>query len=162
MKKILLSLMIMAVMGITAKVQAQCTPSNFQVQIVSATPLGPNKCEVVFNVQFDFTTNGGFKVLYFHSWLAADYPATPIFDCTGSSPAVDPGTSAQLGTAVDDIGKSFLDIGFDNIPTTGALNVVQPLTFRTIYAHDNSVVLTQPSNSPGLTAAKFFNGTTDH
>lgn len=72
------------------------------------------------------------------------------------------GTATQLGTLTDQIGKSFMDIGFVNVPTSGALNVVQPLTFSTSYTHDPTVVLTQPSNSPGLTASKFFNGTADH
>lgn len=164
MKKILLSLFTFAVIGFTAKVQAQCdlTLNNLQIQIVG-TPvvLGPNKCEVTFNAQFDIAVNGGFKVLYFHSWLAADYPATPVFDC-GNSNAQDAGTNTQLGTLVDDLGKSFLDMGFTNVPTTGALNVVQPLTFSTTYVHDNAVVLTKPSNSPGLSGSKYFNGTADH
>lgn len=164
MKKIYLSIVILALFGLTSKVEAQCDLSiaNLQIQIVG-TPvtLGPNKCEVTFNVQFDIATNSGFKVLYFHSWLAEDYPASPIFDC-GNSNAQDAGTATQLGTAVDQVGKSFLDIGFTNVPVSGALNVVQPLTFSTNYVHDQSVVLTMPSNSPGMTAEKYFNGTYDH
>lgn len=167
MKKILLSIMIMAVMGITAKVQAQCTLqniANIKIQVVGVPTPGPgaNQCTVTFNAEFDIATNSGFKNLYFHSWLAADYPVVPIFNCGGSTPAVNPGTATQLGTVVDAVGKSFMDLGFTNVPTTGALNVVQPLTFATIYPEDNTVVLTQPSNSPGLTAEKFFNGTNDH
>jgi Secretion system C-terminal sorting domain len=164
MKRILLSLIVFAAVGFTATVKAQCdlALNNLQIQIVG-TPvvLGPNKCEVTFNAQFDIAVNSGFKVLYFHSWLAADYPVTPVFDC-GNSNAQDPGTTTDLGTAVDAIGKSFMDIGFVNVPVSGALNVVQPLTFSTNYTHSPTVVLTQPSNSPGLTASKYFNGTADH
>ena len=163
MKKLLLSLLVIVLLCNT-KMMAQCSLSinNLQIQVVG-TPvvLAPNKCEVTFNAQFDIAVNGGFKVLYFHSWLAADYPASPVFDC-GNSNAQDPGTNTQLGTVVDQIGKSFMDIGFVNVPTTGALNVVQPLTFSTNYIHDPSVVLTQPSNSPGITASKFYNGVADH
>ncbi|MBL7747673.1 MAG: T9SS type A sorting domain-containing protein [Chitinophagaceae bacterium] len=164
MKKSLLAFLTLAVITSSQKVEAQCdlTVSNLQIQIVG-TPvvLGPNKCEVTFNAQFDIAVNGGFKVLYFHSWLAADYPASPIFDC-GNSNAQDPGTSVQLGAAVDQAGKSFMDIGFVNVPTTGALNVVQPLTFSSNFVHSPTVTLTQPANSPGLTASKYFNGTADH
>jgi len=164
MKKILLSLFVIVFLINAKESEAQCDLSinNLQIQIVG-TPvvLGPNKCEVTFNAQFDIAVNGGFKVLYFHSWLLADYPASPVFDC-GNSNAQDPGTNTQLGTVVDQIGKSFMDIGFVNVPTTGALNVVQPLTFSTSYVHDPTVVLTQPSNSPGLTASKYFNGVSDH
>ncbi len=164
MKKRILSFMIPLLLLYGGKLRAQCdlTLNNLVIQVVGVpVVLGPNKCQVTFNAQFDIGVNGGFKVLYFHSWLVADYPASPIFNC-GSSNAQDPGTNTQLGTVVDAIGKSFLDIGFVNVPTTGALNVVQPLTFSTSYTHDVSVVLTQPSNSPGLTASKFFNGTSDH
>lgn len=164
MKKIYqLTIAFVMVLTLTkAKAQCDLTLSNLQIQIVG-TPvvLGPSKCEVTFNAQFDIAVNGGFKVLYFHSWLAADYPVTPIFDC-GNSNAQDPGTTLQLGTAVDQIGKSFLDMGFVNVPTTGALNVVQPLTFSTNFIHSPTVTLTQPSNSPGITASKYFNGTADH
>lgn len=164
MKKILLTLFAFAAIGSVQKAAAQCdlTLNNLQIQIVG-TPvvLGPNKCEVTFNAQFDIAVNGGFKALYFHSWLAADYPATPIFNC-GNSNAQDPGTTTQLGSTVDEAGKSFMDIGFLNVPVTGALNVVQPLTFSTNFVHSPAVALTTPSNSPGLTASKYFNGTFDH
>lgn len=93
MKKLLLSLFVIVLLCNTKKADAQCDLSinNLQIQIVG-TPvvLGPNKCEVTFNAQFDIAVNGGFKVLYFHSWLAADYPATPVFNC-GNSNAQDPG-----------------------------------------------------------------------
>ncbi|MEQ1678779.1 MAG: hypothetical protein ABL876_18935, partial [Chitinophagaceae bacterium] len=164
MKRLILIFAAFVCITSATKVQAQCdlALNNLQIQIVgSPVVLGPNKCQITFNAQFDIAVNGGFKVLYFHSWLAGDYPATPIFDC-GNSNSQDPGTNAQLGAAVDDLGKSFMDIGFVNVPTTGALNVVQPLTFSTSYTHNPAVVLTQPSNSTGLTASKFFNGTADH
>ena len=165
MKKILQFLLVfITVLTITQKLNAQCslTLNNLQIQVVGApVDLGGGKIKVVFNAQFDISVNSGFKVLYFHSWLAADYPATPIFNCSSSS-AQDPGTATQLGTVVDQVGKSFLDIGFTNVPTTGALNVVQPLVFSTSFVHDATVVLTKPLNSPGLTGSKFFNGTADH
>lgn len=62
-----------------------------------------------------------------------------------------------MGTTVDQVGKSFLDFGFvglkdflvsvtENTPT----NVTSLIA--TTYFEDNTVVLTMPSNSPGLTA----------
>jgi hypothetical protein len=164
MKKLLFSFIAFAILATGTKLYGQCdlALNNLQIQIIG-TPvvLGPNKCEVTFNAQFDIAVNGGFKVLYFHSWLATDYPATPIFDC-GNSNAQNPGTIAELGSTVDQISKSFMDIGFVNVPTTGALNVVQPLTFSTSFIHSPTVALTQPTNSPGLVASKYFNGTADH
>ena len=156
MKKILLLLIAFAVAGVTASLKAQCDLqfSNLVIQPISAVPNG-SKCNVTFNASFDITTNSGFKYLFFHSWLAADYPNPPIFTCGGTTPAVNPGTSAQLGTAVDDPGKSFLDAGFINLNSlTFDLGVPVDVTanIATTYPHDNTVVLTQTSNSPGLTA----------
>src|SRR5260221_3579626 len=163
MKKILLSLFTLAVMGFTAKVKAQCDLqfNNLVVQIEAPGPtsLGPNKCRGTFTASFDITTNSGFKYLFFHSWLAADYPNPSIFDCTGSSPAADPGTHIQLGTVVDEMGKSFLDIGFIGLKaflTSVPLNTPTNITslFAATYPHDNTVVLISPSspNNASITA----------
>src|SRR4030095_16947896 len=158
MRKILLSLFAVFALITTGDVNAQCDLqfNNLVIsQAAPANPVAPDKCEYLFNASFDITTNTGFKYLFFHSWLKDDYPSPPIFDCSGSTPAVNPGTHIQLGTAVDDAGKSFLDIGFINLndvdfPTDVAIDVTS--YFALIYPHDNTVVLTDPSNSPGLTA----------
>jgi len=118
-------------------------------------PLGPNQCRYTFNASFDIISNSGFKYLFFHSWLLADYPNPAIFDCSGNTPAVNPGTSQQLGTSVGQPGKSFIDMGFTNLgsmnfPADVAVNVTA--NFATTYPHDPSVELTMPSNSPGMTA----------
>lgn len=158
MKKLLLSFLTLAALVVTNNAKAQC---DLQFSNLMVTPVGdPNdlgngKCEYVFNASFDITTNSGFKYLFFHSWLLADYPSPAIFNCGGATPAVDPGTSTQLGTALDEAGKSFIDIGFVNLndlvfPTGTPIDVTA--NFAVIYPHDNSVVLTEPSNSPGLTA----------
>jgi hypothetical protein len=154
-KKILLLVMVPALCGLTTTLKAQCDLqfSNLVIQPVSVTSVG-TKCHVVFNASFDITTNSGFKYLFFHSWLAPDYPNPPIFNCSQSN-AQDPGTALQLGTVVDQPGKSFLDIGFINLntitfPTGVPVNVTA--NFATLYPEDNTVVLTQPSNSPGLSA----------
>src|SRR5262245_54312126 len=123
MKKILLFLMTICAFANfnTAKAQCDLAINNLVITPASApNPLPGGKCEYFFNASFDITTNSGFKYLFFHSWLAEDYPdgvapgntGTPIFDCSGNQPSVDPGTNLQLGTAVDQAGKSFMDIGF--------------------------------------------------
>ena len=168
MKKFLLSLFLCggALFSFNS-LKAQCDLQFANVVVSTAgdpIPLGPNKCEYRFNASFDIITNSGFKHLYFHSWLLADYPNPPIFDCGGNTPARDPGTSAQLGTAVDDPGKSFLDIGFEGLfDITFPPDVPVDVTpnFATTYPHDPSVVLTQPSNSAGLNAIITRKGTSD-
>jgi hypothetical protein len=158
MRKILLSFLTFFAFFAANNAKAQCDLQFNNLVITPAAPpndLGGGKCEYFFNASFDITTNSGFKYLFFHSWLIADYPNPPIFSCQGSTPAVDPGTNVQLGTALDQPGKSFLDIGFLNLnnitfPTGTTVDVTS--SFATTYLHDPSVVLTKPSNSPGLTA----------
>jgi len=167
MKKILLSTLLMGVLFAPTRSAAQC---DLQFANLVISPVGdpvtlaPNKCEYRFNASFDIVTNSGFKYLFFHSWLLADYPAPPIFDCSGNTPAADPGTNIQLGTAVDQARKSFLDIGFINLTDlTFDANTPVDVTanFATSYPHDNAVVLTQPSNSTGLNAIVTRKGTSD-
>lgn len=159
MRKILLSFIALLFAFIaTNNAKAQCDLQFNNLVISSAAPPNPiasDKCEYFFDASFDITTNSGFKFLFFHSWLKNDYPNPPIFDCTGTTPATDPGTNVQLGTAVDAPGKSFLDIGFLNLnsitfPSNTPVNVTA--NFAQTYPHDPSVILTKPSNSTGLTA----------
>jgi hypothetical protein len=159
MRKILLSFIaVLFAMVVTSNAKAQCDLQFNNLVISSAAPpndLGGGKCEYFFNASFDITTNSGFKYLFFHSWLIDDYPSPAIFNCTGTTPATDPGTNVQLGTAVDDPDKSFLDIGFLNLNSiTFPLNTEVDVTanFAATYPHDATVILTKPSNSPGLTA----------
>jgi hypothetical protein len=147
--------------------KAQCDlefPNLARAFSSDITPIGPNKCQYTINVSFDILTNSGFKYLFFHSWLIQDYPSPPIFDCGGNTPAVNPGTSAQLGTAIDEPGKSFNDIGFINLNAlTFSPNTPVDVTANvaTTYPHDPSVVLNSPLNSPGLTATITRKGNSD-
>jgi len=165
MKKILHLFLVIASFGFYSGLKAQCdlALSNVSVELVG-TPvvIGPNKCQITVNVQFDLDYNGGSKYVYFHSYLAADYPSPSVFNC-GSSASQDPPTHNQLGTAVDDIGKSMLDVGLDNSSGHGTLNVPVSVPILTSYLPDPTVVLTQPSNSLGMTVTKTFKGgMTDH
>ena len=140
----------------TANAQCDLSFANLQAASTSApVPLSGTSCQYTLTASFDIVTNSGFKHLFLHSWLLEDYPNPSIFNCEGNTPAVDPGTSLQLGTAVNEPGKSFFDIGFEdlqsiNFPADVPVDVTA--YFATVYPHDNSVVLTMPSNSPGLTA----------
>jgi hypothetical protein len=146
---------------------AQCDlsfPNLVRAFSTDITPLGPDKCQYTISVQFEVVTNSGFKNLFFHSWLLDDYPTTPIFDCAGNTPATDPGTSAQLGTAIDEPGKSYNDMGFFNLndmtfPADVPVNVTANIA--TTYPHDPSVVLTSPLNSPDMMATVTRLGNSD-
>src|SRR5512139_3663129 len=120
MKKFLLSLfLINAILySVTSKAQCDLSFANLQASSVSApVPVSSTSCQYTLNASFDIITNSGFKHLFLHSWLLEDYPSPSVFNCQGNTPAVEPGTSLQLGTAVDEVGKSFFDIGFEDLHT---------------------------------------------
>jgi hypothetical protein len=164
MKKVLLVSFISLSLYMSSNAQCSLSLSNVSVELVG-TPvsLGPTKTRATFNIQFDLDYNPGGKYVYLHSYLAADYPNPTFFNCGNGTPAVSPPTHNQLGTATDDIGKSFIDIGLDNSAGHGALNTPVPVTILTSYSPDPTVVLTKPSNSAGMTVTKTFKGgSTDH
>src|SRR5688572_1716727 len=168
MKKFLLSLFLISIALFSFKnSNAQCDlsfPNLARAFSTDIESLGPNKCQYTISLKFEIVTNSGFKNLFFHSWLSQDYPNPAIFDCSGNTPAVDPGTSEQLGTAIDDPGKSFNDMGFVGLnELTFAPGVPVDVTanFATVYPHDNSVVLNSPLNSPDVTATITRIGNSD-
>lgn len=174
MKRFLLSFVFVLVVGMLNNLKAQCEIANFEnvsIQVVGEPELLPGgKCKITFNVQFDLEYNAGAKYVYFTSYLANDYTSlatsAPLdFACgSASTPARDMPTETRLGRAVDDIGKSFLDIGLDLStarPAPGAgpssVNVI------TSYFADPDVVLITPANSPGLTVTREnVSGNIDH
>ena len=161
MNKYILSLAALVfVVFISKRSYSQCNVaiSNIVVEVVSPpTQVSPDKCEVTVNVEFDLAYNNGSKYVYFHAYLGQDYP--DFFDCSANNmPAVNPPTSVQLGTAVDDIGKSFLDVGLDNFSGHGPMGIPVNVPILTTYSPDPTVVLTQPSNSQGMTVTKTFTG----
>src|SRR4026208_1357711 len=98
MRKILLSFFTVFALITANNAKAQCTLQFNNLVITPAggpNDLGGGKCEYFFNASFDITPNSGFKYLFFHSWILADYPSPAIFNCTGSTPATDPGTNVQ-------------------------------------------------------------------
>jgi len=176
MKKILLSLLLLAASGSSVKTFGQITtncrggasscnltPQDVRIQVVSKTcNIGGNlnKTQVVFSVNFKIAANSGNKDIYFHSWKVGDYPPTipgSYFQCggTGTENAPKAGAPGNLGTAIDDSLMSFLDIGINNVADLG-VGVIQPLVLKTVYAPDITVVLNSPLNSPGMTANKVL------
>lgn len=170
MKKILLSIFTVLLLITVENAKAQCDLA-FNNLVISPVGdpvvLSSTKCQYTFNASFDITTNSGFKYLFFHAWLLNEYPNPSIFDCGGNTPAADPGTAAQLGTAVDEPGKSFIDFGFIGLKDFLATNSATTPTditslIATTYLHDNTVALTQPSNSPGLSVKITKTGSVLH
>ena len=105
----------------TAKAQCDLALSNLAVDAAPGIEIGagsiiggpgPLRCQTTFNAEFDITTNSGFKYLFFHSWLQANYP--DIFTCanTTHTPNKSPGNVTQLGTSIYQSGASILDFGF--------------------------------------------------
>jgi len=156
MKRILLSMMILVVVGTATRVKAQCDVaiSKVRVQIVNATPNGSN-CDVVVNLSFFLDYNNGATFVYFNSYSAADYAALAIsnplaFECSsGSTPARNAPTAGRLGTTLTEAGKSFLDIGLDLSAGHGTLGVTTDVSGNvlTSYSQDPTVALNTPANS---------------
>ncbi|HEY5966782.1 MAG TPA: T9SS type A sorting domain-containing protein [Chitinophagaceae bacterium] len=168
MKKFLLSLFLISIALFSSKdINAQCDltfPNLARAFSTDIESLGPNKCQYTISLKFEIVTNSGFKNLFFHSWLSQDYPNPAIFDCSGNTPAADPGTSEQLGTAIDDPGKSFNDMGFvglNELTFDPGVPVDVTANFAKVYPHDNSVVLNSPLNSPEVTATITRLGNSD-
>ena len=168
MKQFLLSFFLFSSALISFKdINAQCDltfPNLARAFSTDIESLGPNKCQYTISLKFEIVTNSGFKNLFFHSWLSQDYPNPAIFDCSGNTPAADPGTSEQLGTAIDDPGKSFNDMGFvglNELTFDPGVPVDVTANFATVYPHDNSVVLNSPLNSPEVTATITRLGNSD-
>src|SRR5258705_9029880 len=86
MKKILLSIILIASFGLYAKLNAQCTISQSSVLVnihsVTADPSGG--CTTLFDLTFDIANNGGNKWSHLHIWDAVAYPA--ITYGSGSGP----------------------------------------------------------------------------
>lgn len=104
--------------GLINKLTAQCTVSGIVIDPVSQTQIGGN-VEVVLNVQFTTTTNGGNKQVFIHVWKLGDYPDAKMhpnpFNCTGNQ-SVAPRPSSGSGdnaNYIDILDKAFLNFGFD-------------------------------------------------
>ena len=151
MKKILLSLMLFGAFASMNTAKAQCDLEFHNLSIVSSpgvqigdgTATNPNRCQYFFDVEFDITTNSGFKYLFIHSWLLADYPAPAIFNCSGSTPAQDPGNVTQLGTTIFQQGKSIIDFGFIGLqdgafPAGQEINVTSKIASAPNYPNNDN------------------------
>ena len=168
MKKIFPSLIAMLVFitGTTIKTDAQCSIalSGVSVQIVGTPITIGSTCQVTFNVSFKLDYNSGAKFVYFNTYLANDYAALAVtnplaFQCGGgSTPARDAPTAGRLGTTINQVGKSILDIGLDLTAGHPALNATLPTTVLTTYLQDPTVALNTPANSGGFTVTRTFLG----
>lgn len=119
MKKILLSLLILAVTGLTAKVQSQCTVSNLAIEVLS---FNTSTCQVTFNISFEQEVNSGNKFAYIHLWRDAAYHTPAAAWPSGgsaiySSPSKYP-EAAQLVNALATIAIEFNGTSTPVIGTT--------------------------------------------
>lgn len=111
-------------MGITAKVEAQCTVSNAIININTCTPVSGN-LQVNFDVSFDIQNNNGNKYIFIHAWKAAQYPN--YWNCTASGtsnenkPPKNTTTGPQANQA---LANSFLNIAIDNNLAGNAIALV--------------------------------------
>ena len=179
MKKFLLSIMTVVVFATFSKINAQCVVAfgNVTVQLVSQTPINDSQCVVVVNAQFDLTYNAGAKNVYITSYLKADYDSLAIaaplaFECgSANQPARNVPFASRLGTSIDQLGTSFLDLGMDLSGGHGAVGVPVVTRILTSYPGDVTVALNTVANSSlgvgddSLTVTRTLltaGGNTDH
>jgi hypothetical protein len=124
MKKIILSIFALAVMGIAAKVQAQCSFNTVVISVNSAV-IVPGGLSVNFNITFDIQANGGNKYIYVQSWKSNQWPN--YWQCNNGEATLNP-KKAPLAA---DLTTSIVRLGINNDVTAPA----QP-TLLTAYGFD--------------------------
>lgn len=130
MKKVLLLLVPLVTIGLFNKVNAQCTPYNFQSILTSLNVVG-STANATLDVSFDIKANNGSKYIFLHLWTGSDF-ANVTFNW---------GASGQKApTATDLNGPSgshptLLNIGIDNS--------VSPQVYKAKYV-DGTMDLAQP------------------
>lgn len=117
---------------------SQCTLSNMAVRLRSATSTG-SACEVVFDLSWDQVVNSGNKWAYLHFWNAGQYPDLFTNGLAYQNTSDEP-TAADLLTSLATIVIS------GNASATPSINAVYPA--------DNSVLVLNSANTPGLTVEK--------
>lgn len=108
MKRILPLLTILAIAGVSLRLQAQCSGSNLNVVIKSVTSAGSG-CQVTLDITFTGDFNNGNKFAFIHLWEQApvnNYPnltyvspptATDLANAVATIAIIDPGkTTAAL------------------------------------------------------------------
>ena len=118
MKKFLQVFLTVFLISSLNNLKAQCTVTNLVIDPVSQTQIGAN-VEMVLNIQFTTTTNGGNKQVFFHVWRDEQYPAAKMhpnpFNCTGSQ-SVGPRPSSGSGdnaNYIDILDQTFINFGFN-------------------------------------------------
>jgi hypothetical protein len=95
MKSYLLSIALMALVGLSGKLHAQCTVSNPTVSNITRISNGSGSCTLQFDLDFSMDNNNGNKTISIHLWPGASYPT---LDYTGKAP-----TAAQLAASYGSI-----------------------------------------------------------
>ncbi|MBI5858508.1 MAG: T9SS type A sorting domain-containing protein [Sphingobacteriales bacterium] len=120
MKKILLSLSLLTIAGMTHKLHSQCTVSNLAIEVTS---FNTSTCQINFNISFEQEVNSGNKFAYIHLWRSTAYhtPASAWPTSGGgviySGPSHYP-ESAQLVNALATIAIEFNGTATPVIGTT--------------------------------------------
>lgn len=137
MKKVILLLLPLLTIGLFNKLNAQCTPYNFQSTIKSLSVAG-STATATLDVSFDIKANNGNKYIFLHLWAGSDY----------SNVTINWGTNGQKAPSAADLNgpggshPTVYNLAIDN-------NVI-PQTYKTTYV-DGSLVLDKPVTPPSVT-----------
>jgi hypothetical protein len=137
MKKALLFLIPFLAIGLFNKLNAQCTPYNFQSLLKSLSVNGAT-ATATLDVSFDVKANNGSKYIFLHFWTGTDFQNVTI-NWGGS------GQKAPTLTELNGLAGSHQTLM--NIVIN---NSVSPQTYMGTYV-DGSTPLFQPSGAPSVT-----------
>jgi hypothetical protein len=167
MKKVLLSGILVLLIGLVTKINAQCELGYSRWNLIgldsASTIFNGNQSltRFVVDIEFDIKYSDNVKVIYVHTFLEQDFKG--FFDC--DNPASNPApTSTVLGTGWDQVGMSIYDLAIDNSTPRGPEGVAVPVSLKESYGPDPSVELTSARNSTNIIVTKTYSGSnnTDH
>ena len=117
MKKFLLFFIGLISIGFLNGAFAQCSVNNIVITRVAGVQNGLN-VDYDIDVEFDVSTNGGNKQVFFHVWKELQYPQATMhpnpFNCTGNQAvAPRPATYNSGNNQIDILDNAFLNFGFN-------------------------------------------------
>lgn len=136
MKKVLLSCTLLIAIATFSKVNAQCTPYNFQsiIKNISVNNV-TNVATATLDVSFNINANNGNKFIFIHLWSGSDYDNVTFNWGANGQKAPSPTDLNGAGNSHPTIYNLAID------------NNVFPQTYRANYVY-SAMTLQQPSNAP--------------
>ncbi len=137
MKKILLSVLMLLLIGLSNSTRAQCEFANPGIRIVAPPYTNPaGKCVVTMELSFDIQHNPGGKYFWIHLWPASAYPDYNYPTSDPPTTSIIPGGNGVLDNSIASFGfyhfQGALDVLFAYPPDVNAPNFQSGYTISEI------------------------------